>query len=86
MRKLCIFSLLQVAAVNSYTLYRSTGGNGSYLDFVIDVCRCLITSEDITSDDEDEVSPDELPPVVYQDRSLSANDIPNKIRHDKIIH
>ena len=67
-------------------LYRSTGGNSLYLNFLFDICRCLVASVDTTIESDYDVQPDELPLVVATSRSLRACDVPPKIRYDKINH
>ena len=77
--------LIQVVVVNAYVVYKEIGGTGKYLDFLIDVCRCLCAAEDSHDSDESSCDDDEAPPVSVN-RSLSAKDIPKPIRYDKINH
>ena len=75
------FHLLQLTAVNSYSLYKEIGGNGSYLDFLVDICRSLVAAEDV-----DRVDREDLPKIEINNRSLKARDVPKSIRYDRIDH
>ena len=77
-RNLFFFNL---AVVNSYALYNELGGNGSLVDFLSDICRCLMVAVDI-SDNLD----DEKPPIAKKVRSVRANDVPDAIWLDEFNH
>lgn len=73
------FHILSLSVVNGFVIYREIGGTGSLLDFLTDVCRCLITG-DISLDDSEEEQP------IKKFRSLKANAVPREVRLDKINH
>ena len=75
------FHLLQLTAVNSYSLYKEIGGNGSYLDFLVDICGSLVAAEDV-----DRVDREDLPKIEINNRSLKASNVPKSIRYDRIDH
>ena len=70
--------LLHLAVVNSWVIYQEVGGRGNLLDFLINISRCLMNSND--SDDFD---PE---PVAKRRASVKANQVPNEIRKDKTDH
>ncbi|CAB4042187.1 Hypothetical predicted protein [Paramuricea clavata] len=77
----CIaFHLISLAAVNAFVMYREIGGSGSFLDFIVDVCRCLLAVEEPNDPDSQSTS------VVRVQRSLKASQVPKDIRFDKCNH
>ena len=58
-------------------------GNGSLVDFLVHICRCLLISE---SHDSAGSSNDEATKPVSRPRSLRANQVPDGIRYDKSNH
>ena len=34
--------MMSLATVNAFVTYHEIGGNGSFLDFLVDMCRCLL--------------------------------------------
>ena len=74
------FHLLQLSAVDAFSISNEIGRNGAYLDFLVDICRCLCAATDAGSDSDDGEN------VVITNRSLSANDVPKKISLDRINH
>ena len=62
-------------------MYNELVGNGSLVDFLSDICRCLMVAVDI-SDNLD----DEKPPIAKKVRSVRANDVPDAIRLDNYNH
>ena len=77
------FHLISLAAVNAFVMYREIGGSGSLVDFLVDICRCLLVSE---SHDSADSSNDEATVPISQQRSLRANQVPDGIRYDKCNH
>jgi hypothetical protein len=74
------FHLISLAAVNAFVMYREIGGSGSFLDFIVDVCRCLLAVEEPNDPDSQSTS------VVSVQRSLKASQVPKDIRFDKCNH
>ena len=75
-----VVHLVSLALVNSFTVYRQIGGTGSLLDFQLDVCRCLLKADQLIDSHEDVANP------VSRSRSLSANQVPVPVRHDRVNH
>ena len=67
-----------LAVVNSYVLYKELGGNGPLVDFLSDICRCLMAVVDFPDNHNDEI-----PRTAKKVRSVRANDVPDAIRLDK---
>ena len=76
------FHLISLAVVNAFLLYREVGGDGSLVDFLIDICRCLLVSD---SQGSGESSNDEIPKH-SRERSLRANQVPTNVCYDKHNH
>ncbi|CAB3987582.1 Hypothetical predicted protein [Paramuricea clavata] len=75
------FHLISLAAVNAFVLYREVGGEGSLVDFLVDICRCLLVeSQDLGDSSDDEAT------TPLRQRSLRANQVPTNIRHDRCNH
>ena len=70
-----------LAVVNSYVLYKELGRNGSLVDFLSDICRCIMAAVDIPDNLDDE-----MPPIAKKVWSVRANDVPDAIRLDKYNH
>lgn len=77
------FHLISLAAVNAFVLYREIGGEGSLVDFLVDICRCLLAAATQGSNDS---SNDEPIIPVSGERSLKGNQVPHGIRFDKCSH
>ena len=67
-----------LAVVNSYVLYKELGGNGPLVDFLSDICQCLMAVVDFPDNHNDEI-----PRIAEKVRSVRANDVPDAIRLDK---
>ena len=67
-----------LAVVNSYVLYKELGGNGPLVDFLSNICRCLMAVVDFPDNHNDEI-----PRIAKKVRSVRANDVPDAIRLDK---
>ena len=77
------FHFMSMAVINSYIVYREVDGQGSLLDFLTDICRCLASSGETNSSDE-MISDEEG--VVKKMRSFKASYVPHAIRFDKRSH
>ena len=75
-----VVHLVSLALINSFTVYRQIGGTGSLLDFQLNVCRCLLKADQPINSDED------VSTSVSVSRSLSANQVPVPVRHDRVNH
>ena len=67
--------LLHLAVVNSWVIYQEVGGRGNLLDFLINISRCLMNSNDSDAFDPE--------PVAKRRASVKANQVPNEIRKNK---
>ena len=67
-----------LAVVNSNVLYKELDGNGPLVDFLSDICRCLMAVVDFPDNHNDEI-----PRIAKKVRSVRANDVPDAIRLDK---
>ena len=72
MVSLVVTHFFNLAVVNSYVLYKELGGNGSLVDFLFDICQCLMAAVAI---------PDNVD-ASYRKYFLSVrvNDVPDAIR------
>ena len=62
-------------------LYKELGGNGSLVDFLSDICRCLMAAVDIPDNLDDQMSPN-----AKKVWSVKANDVLDAIQLDKCNH
>jgi hypothetical protein len=69
------FHLISLAAVNAFVMYREIGGSGSFLDFIVDICRCLLAVE-IPNDPEEQSTS-----VIKVERSLKASQVPHDVTY-----
>ena len=49
------FHVISLAVINAHIIYREVGGQGALLDFLIDICRCWLASQESGSDSSDEM-------------------------------
>ena len=70
--------LLHLVVVNASVIYQEVGDRGNLLDFLINISRCLMNSND-----NDNFDPG---PVAKRRASVKANQVPNEIRKDKADH
>ena len=74
---------ISFAAINAFVMSHEIRGNGSLVDFLVDMCGCLLISE---SHDSAGSSNNETTEPVSRQRSLRANQVPDGIRYHKRIH
>ena len=71
-----VFFHLTFSVVNTWTIYRAIGRNGTLLDFIISISRCLISAA-IDSNDENQEPP-------QKERSgIRANQVSDDICYDE---
>ncbi len=75
------FHLLSLAVVNSFVMYRELGGQGSLIDFLVDICRSLLASKPSQCGSDSESNE-----PVRRQRSLKGSQVPNAVRYDKYNH
>ena len=71
------------ATVNSWCWYQQTGGMCSLKDFIVDLSTSLMGRSTPYAND---LAEEDLSPPAVPERSLSANQVPSKIRYDKHDH
>ena len=75
------FHLLSLAAVNAFVTYHEIGGNGSFLDFLVDICRCLL-AVDLQHSNNLNNQPNAAPSAQL---SLKADQVPKDVRLDQCV-
>ena len=69
--------MMSLAAVNAFVTYHEIDGNGSFLDFLVDMCRCLylllICNTQITS------ITNPMQHLASVQRSLKADQVPKDV-------
>ena len=74
------FYLVSLALINSFTVFCQIGDKRSFVDFQIEICRCLLKSDKEVDSDEDMNNPPRF------QRSLKAKQIPDQVRNDRVSH
>ena len=72
------FYLNSLTPVNAFTPYHQVDDKGSFLDFQIDIRRCLIKAEKESANDDD------IENQTGFQRSLKAKHIPDQICFDRV--
>ena len=70
--------LVSLALINSSTVWQQIGRTESLLDFQLEVCHCLLKADQQIESDEYVTNP------FSQSRSLSINQVPMPVCHDRV--